>query len=1117
VAGGACIYMRGILEAYGDRCRRVFVADSFRGLPPPNPEIYPADGGVILHTYEQLAVSRREVEENFRKYGLFDERVVFLEGWFKDTLPKAPIERLSVLRLDGDLYESTIQVLEACYHKVSRGGYVIIDDYALPPCAQAVDDFRSQHGVISPLVPIDWTGVWWLVDHEPLSDRPAAGYRRRRQSRVRSSSGPHDHKQKSRRAGGITRTVNAGLAHHQAGRLARAELLYRVALHRDPNHAEALHLLGLIAYQAGKIGPAIALIERALPQLPHLPEAHLNLDNALREAGMLTEAVVRYRHAIALDPDYGMAHSNLARALSDTGQFEAAFQSSTRAVALMPEFAGAHVNFAAALIGLGRFAEAEAPLRRALDLMPDHAEIHRDLGRVLTELGRLDEAVASCQRAVALVPDDFEAHFYLGAALRAQNRLEDAVASYRQAMLRPGSAEGHTRLGNLLKALGKADEAVASHQQALALVPDNPMVLNNLGCALQAQNRLDEAVANYRRALALKPDFADAHNNLGTALQAQYRLDDAAASYQRALALKPDFAEAHNNLGVLLTDLGTLDEAIASCQKALLCVPNNAAIHNNLGNALLARNRLDDAIASYRRALALDPAYAQAHCNLGEALEIQGRPSEAVASLGRALALKPDHAVALATWFHTKQRVCDWSGYRVDEARVRNAVAAEPPLGGPFILLSLWSTPEEQFDCARRVAEAFTVPESAVLPRPRPGPRDRIRLGYLSADFRHHATAFLIAGLIEHHDRRGFEVIGYSCGSDDESAIRARLAAGFDRFVDLSKISHRQAAEQIHADAVDILIDLKGFTRYCRTAILAHRPAPIQVNYLGYPGTMGADFIDYIIVDPFVVPLDQQSFYSEKLVHLADCYQCNDDKRVISEQTPSRVQCGLPKHGFIFCCFNNTYKITPIFFDIWMRLLCAVPGSVLWLLGMNASAKGNLAREAAARGVDPERLVFAPPLPVAKHLARHRLADLFLDTLPVNAHTTASDALWAGLPLLTCAGNTFAGRVSGSLLRAIGLGELVTTSLEEYEALALRLAQEPEALARLRARLAQNRLTHPLFDTERYARHLEAAYRRMWEIGRAGQPPAAFSVSSSAGVSSLVCPEHLSGAEPSGR
>ena len=298
----------------------------------------------------------------------------------------------------------------------------------------------------------------------------------------------------------------------------------------------------------------------------------------------------------------------------------------------------------------------------------------------------------------------------------------------------------------------------------------------------------------------------------------------------------------------------------------------------------------------------------------------------------------------------------------------------------------------------------------------------------------------------------------------------------------------------IRADAVDILVDLKGFTQNCRPAILAHRPAPIQVNYLGYPGTMGADFIDYIIVDPFVVPPDQQPFFSEQLVHLPDCYQCNDDTREIAQRTPSRSECDLPEQGFVFCCFNNSYKITPTFFDIWMRLLHVVPHSVLWLLDTNSSAKTNLVREAAARGIVPERLIFASRLPLPEHLARHRLADLFLDTLPYNAHTTASDALWAGLPVLTCAGNTFAGRVAGSLLRAVGLGELVTTTLEDYEAMALRLARDVELLTRLRVCLAQNRRSYPLFDTERYARNIETAYWRMWERWRAGRPPAAFSV-----------------------
>jgi protein O-GlcNAc transferase len=353
----------------------------------------------------------------------------------------------------------------------------------------------------------------------------------------------------------------------------------------------------------------------------------------------------------------------------------------------------------------------------------------------------------------------------------------------------------------------------------------------------------------------------------------------------------------------------------------------------------------------------------------------------------------------------------------------------------------------------------------------------------------------VIAGLIEQHDRRRFDVIGYSCGSDDANAIRSRLAGAFDRFVDIRETSDRRAAELIQADAVDILIDLTGYTAYGRTAVLAHRPAPLQASYIGYSGTMGADFIDYIIVDRFLVPPDQQPFFSERLVHLPDCYLCTDDKREVPERTPTRAESGLPEAGFVFCCFNNAFKITPAFFDVWRRLLRAVPGSVLWLLDANPLARANLAREATARGVAPERIVFAPRRPVAEHLARHRLADLFLDTLPYNAHVTTCDALWAGLPVLTCAGHTFAGRVAGSLLHAIGLDELVTPTLDEYEALARRLACEPQLLAQLRARLLQNRQTHALFDTARFTRNIEAAYQQMWETWKAGRPPAAFSVS----------------------
>jgi predicted O-linked N-acetylglucosamine transferase (SPINDLY family) len=726
--------------------------------------------------------------------------------------------------------------------------------------------------------------------------------------------------------------VSRRLAHHQAGRLDQAEPLYRKVLATEPNHADALHLLGVLAYQCGKIAPALQLIERALPALAELPDAHLNYGNALRADGRPKEAAASYRRAIALKPDHGMAHNNLARVLIEEGALDTALESARRAVELIPEFVGAHANCAGALLGLQRFAEAEAALRKALILEPNQAGLHLDLG---------------------------------------------------------------------------------------------------------------------------------------SALQAQKRLDEAAAAYRRAIELQPDFAEAHNNLGNVLKDLGRLDEAVACYETALKFAPDNAVIHNNLGSVLREQHRFDEAVSSYRRALALRPDLAYLHHNLGEVMAEQGELGEAVALFGRA-ALQLDYAGIDS--FFARKRMCDWAAYHEDETKVLKTAGKQP-----FALLALPSSPAQQLDCARRAAAALAVPESLMFPRAQPRPGGRVRVGYASANFGLHAG--LIAGFIEQHDRREFEIIGYSASPGDGSETCARLASAFDRFIDISKTPNRNAARLAHDDGVDILVDLDGFTRGTRTAIFAYRPAPVQVLYLGFPATTGADFIDYIIVDPFVVPADQQPFFSERLVHLQDSYYCNDDKRTIPEHTPSRAECGLPDEGFVFCCFNNPYKLTPDFFDIWTRLLAAVPGSVLWLLDDNPRAKANLASEAAARGIAAQRIVFAPRLPAPEHLARHRLADLFLDTLPYNAHTTASDALWTGLPVVTCVGNTLVGRVAGSLLRAIGLPELVTDSLDEYEALAPRLARDGDLLASLRARLARNKWTHPLFDTERFARNIEAAYR----------------------------------------
>jgi protein O-GlcNAc transferase len=529
--------------------------------------------------------------------------------------------------------------------------------------------------------------------------------------------------------------------------------------------------------------------------------------------------------------------------------------------------------------------------------------------------------------------------------------------------------------------------------------------------------------------------------------------------------------------------------------------PDKPEAHRDLGEVLARVGRLDEAVMSFHQALAIDPDFAPAHFGLGNVLKTRGKLRDAVACFDRAAALDPENADVLSVWFRERQIICDWSRYHEFEVKVRQAIGAQPSAGAPFTLLALSSTPQEQLDCARRVGAKIAVRESQLLPRRQPRPGDRIRVGYLSADFRPHPVGFLIAEVIERHDRRRFEVFGYSSGPDEPSGMRRRFSGAFDRFVDINDTPHRVAARLIHDDGIDILVGLTGYTAHGRSGILANRPAPIQVNYLGYPGTMGADFVDYIIVDRFLVPPDQQPLYTEKLVYLPNCYQPSDTRRIIAEPGPSRVECGLPEAGFIFCSFNNSYKITPTFFDVWMRLLNAVPGSVLWLTQSNALVADNLRREATSRGIAAERLVFAPPVPMPKYLARLGLADLFMDTLPYNAGATANDALWAGLPVLTCSGESYVGRMAGSLLTAAGLPELITTSLAEYEALALRLATDRNQLAALQQKLARNRSTMPLFDIARFTRDLEAAYTKMWETWGAGRPPEAFSVPPSTGIS----------------
>jgi protein O-GlcNAc transferase len=424
---------------------------------------------------------------------------------------------------------------------------------------------------------------------------------------------------------------------------------------------------------------------------------------------------------------------------------------------------------------------------------------------------------------------------------------------------------------------------------------------------------------------------------------------------------------------------------------------------------------------------------------------------------------------------------------------VRDDVRAGRKSGEPFGYQGVSDSLQDLRRCAEILAAERFPPSSAMFSDSR-YENAKIRIGYLAGEFRQQATAVLMTGLFELHDRTRFETVAFDNGWDDGSELRGRIEKAFDEMVDISRLSDYEAATMIRQKRIDILVNLNGYFGHGRQGVFSHRAAPIQVNYLGFPGTLGADYIDYIVADRHVLPPEHEAFYTEKVVRLPDSYQANDSKRRIAERTPTRAELNLPDRGFVFCCFNNNYKVTPQMFDVWMRLLRNAPGSVLWLLEDNPEASRNLRREAERRAVAAQRLVFAPRVKLDEHLARHRLADLFLDTLPYNAHTTASDALWAGLPVLTCMGSAFAGRVASSLLHAIGLPELITHRVEDYEALALKLAATPDLLQDLRTRLAQNRTVFPLFDTDRFRRHIESAYLQMWERYQREQPPEGFDV-----------------------
>ena len=694
---------------------------------------------------------------------------------------------------------------------------------------------------------------------------------------------------------------------------------------------------------------------------------------------------------------------------------------------------------------------------------------------------KFDNATLFLKKILQVDSKNLPALHILGLVKASQSNYKEA-ADYltRAARIEPNDASIQYNLAKALTDSGNDKGALIHHEKAISLAPNNPEAWLSYGKTTSNLGRYDDALVCYGNALNLKPGYADALLNKGATLKELKRYDEAITFAEQALAINPNLTQAWSNKGGALKELKRYEEAIACYDKALSLQPDYHEALTNKGATLKELERYEEAIACYDKALSLQPDYHEALTNKGATLKELKRYEEAIACYGKALNLSPNIDWIYGDLVDVKLKICNWLDLTTLLEIISKKVIANEKTLQPFSLLTLTDDAllhKKSSEIATKSRYPFTSILGDIPKHPK---REKIRVGYFSADLKNHPVAFLMAELFEIHDRGKFEIFAFSLVRACDS-MSMRLKKAFDHFIDVDGMSDVAVAKLARDYSIDIAVDLSGFTKDARTGIFSYCAAPIQVNYLGYPGTMGTNYIDYIIADKTLIPLESQSYYSEKAVYLPNSYQVNDRNRLISDRKFTRQELGLPEEGFVFCCFNNNFKILPSTFDSWMRILKAVEGSVLWLLQDNPQAVENLKKEAHKKGIDMRRLVFADRAPLSEHLARHRSADLFIDTLPYNAHTTASDALWTGLPVLTLQGHSFTSRVASSLLNAIELPELITYTQEAYEALAIELAKNREKLASIKQKLENNRLTTPLFDTPLFTRNLEAAYIEMME------------------------------------
>ncbi len=739
----------------------------------------------------------------------------------------------------------------------------------------------------------------------------------------------------------------------------------------------------------------------------------------------------------------------------------------------------------------GKKDDAQKYYLQAVKVNPNFSMAHNNLGVIYLERKDFPRAISHLTSSISADPKNAFACVNLGNALKSVGKIEEAISNWNSAIdLNPGIPEPYNNLGLISYAGGEFDKAIRYLKKAIEVDPNYPQPYFHLGVIYARENQFRSAFRYLEEYLKIVPGHAEARALLGNLYLNSGNYDQALNNFHQALSINPRYAFAISDLGNLYKQMGDSRHALEYYRQALKIDPGLAGTRNNIGVVFFNQGKFDAALVSLAKAVRLDPACATAYYHMGLIYERQNKLDLAAENFRKALRFDPKLTEAQALLVYALMQSCDFSEYQkraeeLDRLTLREIAAGEKISETPFLSVIRKMDPQINLAVAGLKSRQIKRVISNILPpfSFTAGKKKKIiSLGYLSNDFYDHATAHLVLRLFETHNRKKFKVFAYSYGPDDGSLFRKKIENGCDQFRDIFDLDFKETAQKIYRDGVDILVDLKGYTKDSRLEIAALKPAPIQAVYLGFPGSTGGGFFDYIITDKIVTPPQMSKYYTEKFIYLPGSYQINS-RREISGINSKGSDFGLPAESdsVVFSSFNHTYKIDPGTFEVWMRILKKVPNSILWLLKSNRFAVTNLKEEAKRRGVDPDRLIFADLIPNDKHLARIKLSDLVLDTFICNGHTTTSDSLWAGVPVVTLQGRHFASRVASSLLTAVGLPELITHTPAEYEDLAVSLAKSPKSLKLLKEKLIKNRLTYPLFNTKKFVSNLEKAYLTMWE------------------------------------